>query len=111
VKRRSELADIFMPWAGLAVGIVAAAVVHQFGSEGVFNHCKSISPIPLIIVALIGIALTVVAGLKSSQIIRAEEETPARRVVAAISVGSAALFVFSMILPIIASLVLPPCFQ
>jgi hypothetical protein len=44
-------------------------------------------------------------------VLRAEEETPARRVVATISVGAAALFVFSMILPVIASLILPPCFQ
>lgn len=111
MKRRSHLADVFLPWAGLAVGIVAAAVVHQFGSEGVFNHCKPISPVPLIVVALIGIAVTVVAGLKSWGVIRGEEETPARKVVATISVGSAALFVFSMVLPVIASLVLPPCFQ
>ncbi|HWI75693.1 MAG TPA: hypothetical protein VNS53_01255 [Sphingomicrobium sp.] len=111
MKRRSELADLFVPWAGLAVGIVAAAIVHQFGSEGVFNHCKPISPIPLIVVALIGIAVTVMAGLASWRVIRGEEETPARKVVAVVSVGSAALFVFSMILPIIASLVLPPCFQ
>jgi uncharacterized membrane protein len=111
VRRRGQLADLFVPWAGLAVGIVAAAVVHQFGSEGVFNHCKPISPVPLIVVALIGIAVTVVAGLASWRVIRGEEETPARKVVATISVGSSALFVFSMILPVIASLVLPPCFQ
>jgi uncharacterized membrane protein YidH (DUF202 family) len=111
VKRRSQIADSLMPWAGLAVGIVAAAVVHQFGSQGTFDHCRQISPVPLLVVALIGIAVTVVAGLASWRVLRAEDETPARKVVATVSVGSAALFVFSMILPMIASLVLPPCFQ
>ena len=32
-------------------------------------------------------------------------------VVAAISMGAAALFVLAMVLPIIAALVIPPCFQ
>ena len=111
MKRRSELATIFLPWAGLAVGIVAVAVVHQFGSEGAFNHCKPISPILLIVVALIGMIVTIAAGLASWRVVRGEEETSARKVVAIVSVGSAALFVFSMILPVIAALVLPPCFQ
>jgi hypothetical protein len=111
VKRRGQLADIFVPWAGLAIGIVSAAVVHQFGSEGVFDHCKPISPVPLIVVALIGIAVTIGAGVASWGVIRGEDETQARKVVAVISVGSAALFVFSMILPVIAAVVLPPCYQ
>lgn len=111
MNRRSGFADSFMPWAGLAVGIIAAAVVHQFGSQGTFDSCKPISPVPLIIVALIGMIVTVLAGLASWQVIRGEEETPTRKVVATISVGSAALFVFSMIFPVIAALVLPPCFQ
>jgi len=111
VKRGSRFADSFLPWAGLAVGIVAAGVVHQFGSQGTFDSCRPISPVPLILVAVIGMIVTVVAGLASWQVIRGDEETHARKVVAIISVGSAALFVFSMILPVIASLILPPCFQ
>lgn len=109
--KRGHLADLLLPWAGLGVGIVAAGLVHQVGSEGVFNSCKPVSPVPLIIVAVFGMIVTIAAGLASSQVLRGEEETPARRVVATISVGAAALFVFSMILPVIASLILPPCFQ
>lgn len=110
MKRTSQFADLVMPWTGLAVGVVAAGVVDQFGSAGTFDHCRTISPIPLIIVALIGIAVTIVAALFSWRVIRDEDETQARKVVAIISVGAAALFVFAMILPIIASLVIPPCF-
>lgn len=111
MKRRGQLADSFVPWAGLAVGTLAAAVVHQFGSQGTFDSCKPISPFPLIAVAVIGMVVTIVAGFASWRVLREDEETPARKLVATISVGSAALFIFSMILPVIAALVLPPCFQ
>ena len=110
MKRSGQFADFLLPWTGLAVGVVAAGVVHQFGSAGTFDHCWAISPIPLIIVAVIGIAVTIVAALFSWRVIRDEDETQARKVVAIISVGAAALFVFAMILPIIASIVIPPCF-
>jgi hypothetical protein len=109
--KRSQASDLFMPWAGLVVGIIAAGVTHQFGSEGVFDDCSAISPIPLIVVALLGVAATVVAAVASWHVVRGDHESPARRVVAVISVGTAALFVLSMVLPIIASLILPPCFQ
>ncbi len=109
--RRGPLADMLQPWAGLGVGILTAGLVHQIGSEGVFNSCKPVSPVPLIIVAVLGIVVTTAAGIASSQVLRGKEETAARKVVAVISAGSAALLVFSMILPVIASLILPPCFQ
>jgi hypothetical protein len=102
---------MLQPWAGLGVGILAAGLVHQIGSEGVFNSCKPVSPVPLIIVAILGMVVTIAAAIASSQVLRGKEETAARKVVATISVGSAALFVYSMILPVIASLILPACFQ
>lgn len=109
--KRSHAVDLFMPWAGLVVGIIAAGVTHQFGSEGVFDHCSVVSPVPLIVAALVGIAATSVAAVASWQIISDRDEGPARRVIAIVSVGIAGLFVLSMVLPIIASLLLPPCFQ
>jgi hypothetical protein len=109
--KRGEFADLFMPWAGLATGVVAAGFAHQFGSEGVFQHCLSFSPGPLIAVSLIMVAATVVAGLTSWRVLRKDSEAPARKVVAVISVGSAALFVFAMIIPVIAAFMIPPCFQ
>jgi hypothetical protein len=109
--KRSRALDLCTPWAGLAVGIVAAGVTHQFGSEGVFDHCSAFSPAPLIVVALAGIAATSVAGLASWRVFSDGNEAPARRLIATTSVGLAALFVLSMILPIAGSLILPPCFQ
>jgi len=111
MKRSGEFREMFVPWAGLAVGIVAAGVTHQFGSEGVFDNCAVISPVPLIVVALLGIAVTVAAALWSWGVASDGDEGLARRLVAVVSVGAAALFVMSMTIPIIASLVIPPCFQ
>lgn len=109
--KTSELRDFVMPWSGLAIGILAAGVDHQFGAEGTFDSCRAISPIPILVVSLIAILVTIVGALLSVRILRDEAETQARKVIAAVSVGSAALFVFAMILPVIASLILPACFQ
>ena len=111
MKVRSELADLFMPWAGLAAGVLAAGVTHQFGAEGTFDNCAVISPIPLLLVNLAGIALIAVGALASWRILREDSETHARKVIAFISVGAAGLFVLAILLPIIASLVIPPCYQ
>ena len=108
MKHPGGLRGMLMPWAGLVVGLVAAGFVHQFGAEGMFNDCRTVSPGPLLIVSIVGLLATIGAGLASMGPVRSE--TGARRVVAAISVGMAALFAFAIILPMIAALVLPPCF-
>ena len=100
-----------MPWAGLVAGILGGALAHQFGSEGTFNSCKAISPIPLLLVALLCIVLILAGGLESLRVVRADAETPARKLVAIISLGCVGLFLMAILMPMIASLVLPPCFQ
>ena len=111
MKRSEGFRELFVPWAGLAVGLAAAGIAHQFGSEGAFDDCAAISPLPIILACLIGIAATAFAAFSSWRIVRDDKQGEARRVVAIVSVGAGALFVLSMVLPIIASLVLPPCFQ
>lgn len=111
MKRSSQLAELLMPWAGLVAGTFAAGFAHQFGSEGVFDHCAPISPIPLIVVVLLCMLLAIAGGIGSLRIARNESEGPARRLIGLVSVGAVALFLLAMVLPIIASLMLPPCFQ
>jgi hypothetical protein len=108
VKHASGLRGMLVPWAGLVIGLVAAGFVHQFGAQGMFNDCRTVSPGPLLIVSLVGLLASIGAGVAS--IGPARSETGARRVVAVISVGMAALFVFAIVLPMIAALILPPCF-
>jgi hypothetical protein len=107
----SRLWSLLKPWAGLVAAILAGAIAHQFGAEGTFDNCLKISPIPLLIVAIICLAAATAGAWSSSQVARESSEDGTRRLVAVISVGFAALAVFATIIPMIASLMLPPCFQ
>lgn len=111
MKERSALSTMFLPWAGLVAGTIGAALAHQFGSEGTFDDCAAISPVPLLVVSLIGLAFAIAGGVGSWGVLRDESEGPARRVIATVSVGAAALFIFAILLPMVASLVIPPCYQ
>lgn len=110
MKRTAILLETLKPWAGLAVGLLAAGIVHQLGSEGTFDNCAAMVPGPLLAIAAVGLLACALAGLVSWRSMRGEEGV-ARRVVAIISVGCAALFCLAILLPMIAALVLPPCFQ
>ncbi|WP_223276510.1 hypothetical protein [Sphingomonas daechungensis] len=98
-----------MPWAGLVVGIIAVAAVHQFGSDGTFDKCATIAPGPLLIAGALGLVACSISGLASWRSLRLSKDHP-RQVVATISVGCAALFALAILYPMIASLILPPCF-
>jgi hypothetical protein len=111
MSRSGEMRDLFMPWAGLVAGTVGAGLAHQFGAEGSFDNCSRFSPVPLLIVSVLGLLLVAIGGLESWRVVRGDSETPARRIVAIISVGSVALYVLAILLPMVASLVIPPCYQ
>ena len=108
MKQTNDLRGMLVSWAGLVIGLVAAGLVHQFGAEGTFNDCRTVSPGPLLVVSIVGLLASTGAGVTSMG--PARSETGARRVVAVISVGMAALFGFAIILPMIAAFILPPCF-
>ena len=108
MSRPGGIRGMLVPWAGLVIGLVAAGLVHQFGAEGTFNDCRTVSPGPLLVVSIVGLLASTGAGVTSMG--PARSETGARRVIAVISVGMAALFAFAIILPMIAALILPPCF-
>jgi hypothetical protein len=110
MRRGRQLLEALAPWAGLVVGIAAFSIVHQYGSDGVFNDCETVSPGPLLIAGLLGLLACGGSAYASWRTMRGSSNEP-RRVVAVVSIGSAALFVFAILLAIIAALVLPPCFQ
>jgi ABC-type transport system involved in multi-copper enzyme maturation permease subunit len=110
MKRSRSLFDALAPWAGLVIGLTALGVVHQYGSDGVFDDCQAVSPGPLLIVAFLGFLACAGAALTSWRSMHGSSAGPSR-VIAIISVGSAILFAFAILLAMIAALVLPPCFQ
>lgn len=111
MKRSSEVADLLRPWAGLMVGLIALGIAHQYGSDGIFDDCAAISPGPLLIVSTLAVAAAAGGAFLSWPVFSSDSEAPARKVVAAISIGTSALFILAMILPMVAAVVIPPCFQ
>lgn len=111
MSKSGELWRLFKPWAGLTVAVLAGAFAHQFGSEGTFDNCLAVSPVPLLIVGALCGAAAILGGWSSSQVAREHGETRPRKLIAVVSVGMAVLVLFAILLPMIASLTLPPCFE
>jgi len=103
--------EAFRPWAGLVAAVLAGAVAHEFGAFGTFDHCAAISPGPLLIVAAVCLVVALAGAWVSAQVARVSSETPPRKLAGVISVGFALLVLMATILPMIASLTLPQCFQ
>lgn len=110
MSRSSEMWDLTRPWMGLAGGGLAYALFHQIGSDGTFQDCGHFSPWLVILVGLLTLLAIGASGLVSMGVVRAEEEAPARRVIATVSSLLALLLAFATVLPMMASLMLPDCF-
>ena len=107
--RWAKFREGFSPWAGLALGAAGAAVAHQGGSDTVFDQCAA-SPEAVLIFGLLGLLLAGAGAFLSWGVYRGGSEGPVRHVIAIVSLGTAALVAFMILLAIIASLVIPPCF-
>jgi hypothetical protein len=104
-----RLCDWFMPWGGLALGTLGAGLAHQLGGDSTFQNCKLGSPWIVIVGTIVGLALVAAGAFASWRVFGAEGETPARRLIATVSLMAAALFALAVLLPFIAALVIPPC--
>lgn len=98
-----------MPWGGLALGTVGYFLAHQIGSDATFQDCRVGSPWVVIVGTLVGLALIGAGAFASWPIYRDSGEGPARRLVAVISLMACVLFAIGVVLPLVAALVIPPC--
>lgn len=103
--------QLLQPWAGLIAGVAGVALAHQFGADGEFDDCQRFAPAPLLIVAALCILLALGGAWTSAAVIRRSPDESTGKTVAVISTGFALLASFGIILPMIASVILPPCFQ
>ena len=103
--------DRFMPWAGLALGTLGAGFAHQLGADATFQDCRVGSPLIVIIGTIVGLALIALGALGSWRVYGADGETPARRMLAIVSLMACGVFAMAVILPFIASLVIPRCWE
>ena len=103
--------DRFMPWAGLALGTLGAGLAHQIGSDSTFQDCRVGSPLVVIIAVAVGLVLVALGALGSWRVYGADSETPARWMIAVVSIMACALYTMAIILPFIAALVIPRCWE
>ena len=103
--------DRFMPWAGLALGTLGAGLAHQIGSDSTFQDCRVGSPLVVIIAVAVGLVLVALGALGSWRVYGADSETPARRMIAVVSIMACALYTMAIILPFIAALVILRCWE
>ena len=106
-----RIRDRFMPWAGIALGTLGAGFAHQLGADSTFQDCRFGSPMIVIIGTIVGLLVVALGALASWRVYDAEGETPSRRMVATVSLMACGVFALAIILPFIASLVIPRCWQ
>jgi hypothetical protein len=107
--RTERIRDGFMPWAGLALGTTGYFIAHQLGSDSTFQDCRVGSPLIVLLGTLIGLAIVGLGVLGSWRVYAADNETPARRLVATVGLLACALYAIGIVLPLIAALVIPRC--
>jgi hypothetical protein len=107
--KTERIRDGFMPWAGLALGTIGFFLAHQIGSDATFQDCRVGSPLIVILGTLIGLSAIGVGALGSWRVYAAQDETPARMLIAVVGMLACALYLMGILLPFIAALVIPGC--
>jgi hypothetical protein len=109
--RSERIRDRFMPWAGLALSTLGGGIAHQLGAYSTFQDCAFSSPLMVIVATIIGLVVVALGALGSWSVYSAEAETPARRMVAVVGLMACAIFALAIVLPFIASMVIPRCWS
>lgn len=107
--KTERIRDRFMPWAGLALGTLGGGLAHQIGADATFQDCDFSSPLIVILAAILGLVLVALGALGSWRVYADDGEGPARRMIAIVSVMACGIYAIAIILPLIASLVIPGC--
>jgi len=100
----------FMPWAGLALGTLGAGLAHQVGVDSTLQDCRVGSPLIVIIAAVVGLVLVALGALGSWRVYAANEAPP-RHIIAVVSLMACALYAIAILLPCVAALVIPRCWE
>ena len=109
--KTERIRDRFLPWSGLALGTLGAGLAHQVGADSTFQDCRVGSPGVIIVGTIVGLVLIGLGALGSWRVYGSRDETPARHLLAVVSLMASALFALAVILPFIASMVIPRCWQ
>ena len=109
---RREIIDrakyLLVPWAGMIGAGFGWALSHQVGSDLAQDNCNAANPLVMILIGLIGLAITGFGGLVSWRAIR--REYGGRKFVSFVGALMAALFSIAIFMQTAATLFLPSCF-
>jgi hypothetical protein len=103
--------DRFMPWGGLALGTVGFFIAHQLGGDSVFQDCSFSSPLMVAVGTLVALLLIGAGAAISFRVYGSDAEPAARKLVAIISLLACALYTMGVILPLIAAMIIPRCWE
>jgi hypothetical protein len=106
---RTRIRDRFMPWSALALGTAGFFLAHQIGSDSVFQDCRFSSPAMVIVGTIVGLSFIAIGAFGSWRIYASDSETPARKLVAAVGLMACALYALGVVLPLVASMLIPQC--
>jgi hypothetical protein len=109
VSGKSARFDKLVPWAGLVLGALGAGFAHQVGSDSTFHDCAFASPVIVWIGGLAGLFVVFAGAGLSWSVWRRRTEGAARRLIAGVSLMTAALLALTIILALTATLIIPPC--
>ena len=109
--RGASIRDGFMPWAGRALGTTGYFIQHQLGADSTFQDCRVGSPLIVIVGTIVGLLIIAAGALGSWRVYASDNETPARKLVAIVSLLACALYAIGTVLPFIAAMVIPGCWR
>ena len=107
--RDTPVVHLALPWAGFIGALFGGALWQQIGAGNLFRDCAATGAPVALLAAAIGFIL-VGAGGYASSLVLAAGEAPSRRLIAGVSVITAALVAFAILLSTIYSLIVPACF-
>lgn len=109
--KAQEIRAGFMPWSGLALGTSGFFIAHQLGSDSTFQDCRVGSPLIVTIGTIVGLIIIGLGALGSWRVYAGEGEGQARKLVAAVGLMGCALYAIAVVLPLLAALIIPRCWQ
>jgi hypothetical protein len=110
-QRLKDWGTHLLPWSGIIGAAAGWGLTHQIGSNSVFDKCPATSPVPMLLLGLLGLAAIAAGGLLSRRLWkRGAAETEARRFLSLIGMMMSGLFAVALVFQTVSALIIPQCY-
>lgn len=110
MSRSAKMRDALLPWAGMLGAVLGGGIAHQLGSDWIITDCPDSTPAAVLVACALGLLIVAAGAFGSWTVWSRKSDEHAKRFVAAVSLMLSALMTLAIVLPMIASLVIPTCF-